>query len=106
MTLWLIYELAFTTLALALRRWLIPARVAPTRPRVRAYLRAVLAYVAVYYALWGVADALLLAMQLDLAWALRAVANQLYYAFWVPFAWVRFFAPRYASTSTSAQTSR
>ena len=30
----------------------------------------------------------------DEGWALRMVPNQLYYAFWVPFAWFAFFARR------------
>lgn len=104
MMLWLVYESAFAVLALVLRaRWV---RIEPTRPAVHAYLRALLAYVALYYALWAAADLLILTRGLDVAWAMRAVANQLYYAFWVPFAYVRFFAARYASTSSSVQTAR
>jgi len=95
-TLWLVYETAFTVLALGLRRWLVPAH---------RYLRAVLAYVATYYALWAAADMLILA-GLDVGWALRLVPNQLYYGFWLPFAYVQFFSRRYASTSTSTHASR
>ena len=86
--LWLVYEIAFTALALVLRQTLVPARVSPERPAVRAYLRAVLAYVAVYYALWGAADALIL-LGVDAGWAIRIVPNQLYYSFFVPFAALR-----------------
>ena len=102
---WLVYELAFLVVALALRQWLIPARVPGTAPRLRTYLRAVLAYVAAYYGLWATADAVILA-GFDAGWALRMVPNQLYYAFWLPVAVGAFFAPRYAATSTSTQASR
>ena len=90
-TLWLAYELAFLVVALVLRHWVVPARVPGTEPRLRSYLRRVLGYVTVYYALWAAADVIILA-GFDLGWALRIVPNQLYYAFWVPFAWFAFFA--------------
>jgi hypothetical protein len=90
---WLVYELAFLVVALAIRHWLIPMRVPGTAPRLRTYLRAVLAYVAVYYALWAAADVVILA-GFDVGWALRMVPNQLYYAFWMPFAYFMFFARR------------
>jgi len=90
-TLWLIYELAFVAVALVLRGWWVPARVPALAPRLHHYLRAVLAYVASYYALWAAADVAILA-GIDAGWALRMVPNQLYYAFWVPFAYWRFFA--------------
>ena len=99
--LWLIYECAFVALALWWRARLIPAR----RPPALRFLRAVLAYVAIYYALWAVADALILARR-DVGWALRIVPNQLYYAFWVPVVWWLFFSPRYASTRSLVQARR
>lgn len=99
--LWLIYECAFAVLALAWRARLGPARRAPA---VR-FLRAVLAYVAAYYALWVLADVLILSGQ-DVGWGLRALPNQLYYAFWVPAVWALFFSPRYAATSSALQTRR
>ncbi|MDJ0852320.1 MAG: hypothetical protein QNK04_28455 [Myxococcota bacterium] len=80
--LWLIHEVAFLALALALRSRL------PEGPH-RAFLRGALAYVAAYYALWASADVLILA-GLDAGWALRVVPNQLYYAFWVPFVFFTF----------------
>src|SRR5262249_46154313 len=92
-TIWLLYELAFVVVALALRQWAVPARVPGTAPRLRTYLRAVLAYVAVYYALWAAADIVILA-GFDVGWALRMVPNQLYYAFWMPFAYFAFLARR------------
>lgn len=90
---WLAYELAFLAVALVLRHWGVPARVPGTEPRLRNYLRRVLAYVAAYYALWAAADVLIMT-GIDLGWALRIVPNQLYYAFWVPFAYFAFFARR------------
>lgn len=91
-SIWLIYELAFLTVAIALRVW-VPTRVPPSVPRLANYLRAVLTYVIVYYALWAAADVLILA-GIDAGWALRMIPNQLYYAFWVPFAYWLFFARR------------
>jgi hypothetical protein len=93
-TIWLVYESAFACLALVLR-----ARFADT------YCRTVLAYVAVYYALWAVADVIIL-VGIDAGWALRVVPNQLYYAFWVPFAEMLFFSRRYAASSTSTHAAR
>jgi hypothetical protein len=92
-SLWLVYELAFLAGALVLRAWVVPARVPIVAPGLLAYLRALLTYVAAYYALWATADVLILA-GLDAGWALRMVPNQLYYAFWVPFAYRSFFARR------------
>ena len=102
--LWLIYELGFLVLAFVLRERVVPARVAPSA--LRAYLRAVLAYVGVYYGLWAAADALILATGADAAWALRIVPNQLYYALYVPFVYALAFSRRYAATSSSTQPSR
>ena len=73
--LWLIYETLFFALALWLRgRTANPA------------LRAIWLYVLAYYGLWIAADVLILS-GVDPGWALRVVPNQLYYAFFVPFAW-------------------
>jgi hypothetical protein len=84
--LWLIHELLFTAVALWLAtRWL-PARV--TDPILLRFLRRVCGYVVLYYALWAACDALWTATSLDVAWLLRAVPNQLYYAFFVPFVWL------------------
>jgi len=93
-SIWLVYEVLFVAVALTLRARLVPARVAPAQPAVRAFLRAALLYVAVYYGLWGVADALIQIGGLDVGWLLRVVPNQLYYAFWVPAVYVAFFSRR------------
>jgi hypothetical protein len=105
---WLIYELSFATLALYLRAVALPRWVGPARPARLAYLRAVAGYAALYYALWAAADILIMALDLDAGWALRVIPNQLYYAFYLPFVYFRFFAspPDQAATSTSAQASR
>jgi hypothetical protein len=100
-TLWLIYESAFAVLALWWRARVVPAR----HPRAERFLDAVLAYVAAYYGLWALADALILA-GCDGGWALRVIPNQLYYGFLVPVVWALFFSPRYASTSRSVHTRR
>lgn len=102
-TLWLIYELAFCALALGLRGGWVGSRVAPGP--LRRYLRAVLGFVATYYALWAAADLLILS-GVDAGWGLRALPNQLYYGLFVPFAFFGFFPRTYASTSTSTQASR
>jgi hypothetical protein len=69
------------------------------------FVRDVLAYAGVYYALWAAADVLILA-GVDAGWLLRCVPNQLYYGFTVPFVWWRFFACSYAAESSSTQASR
>ncbi len=69
------------------------------------FTRAVLAYAAVYYALWAACDILILA-GIDAGWLLRCLPNQLYYGLTVPYVWWRFFAPSYAETSSSTQASR
>jgi hypothetical protein len=104
--LWLIYELGFLVVALVLWTRVIPARVPASAPHVRAFLRAAVAYVIAYYALWALADVLTLATGADVAWALRMIPNQLYYALWVPFVYWLAFARRYAATSSSTQASR
>jgi hypothetical protein len=88
--LWLVHELAFLALALALRQRLVPRR-APAEWR--GPLRVACAYAAAYYGLWALADALILG-GFDLGWGLRILPNQLYYAFWVPFVFAAFLARR------------
>lgn len=86
-TIWLVYELLFLAMALWLRGSYVPSEVGPGDPERRRGLRAVAGYVAVYYALWALADVLILVFGLDAGWLLRVVPNQLYYAFWLPFVW-------------------
>jgi hypothetical protein len=92
--LWLVHESLFVAVAFAVTR------------RLRGpFERAALAFAGVYYALWAACDVLILA-GVDAGWLLRAIPNQLYYGFTVPFVWWRFFAPSYVATSTSTQASR
>jgi hypothetical protein len=91
-TIWLLYELAFLTLALVWRSVLVPRWTAEQAPRRRSFLRDVLAYAATYYALWASADVLIMVFGVDAGWALRVVPNQLYYSFFVPFVFWRFFS--------------
>ena len=88
--LWLVYELGFLALALGLRAFALPRLAAGASPRTRRVLRAVLAFAATYYALWALADALILG-GLDAGWALRMLPNQLYYALTVPFVFFAYF---------------
>jgi hypothetical protein len=81
---WLVYELAFCAMLIGLRRRWLDARAAQVPDRARM-MRAILDYALLYYALWAACDAAILSCSLDLAWALRAVPNQLYYSFTVPF---------------------
>lgn len=108
-TIWLLYELSFLALALYLRRVAVPRWVGTGRPRRLAYLRSVATYVTVYYALWATADLVILVLGLDVGWALRVIPNQLYYAFYLPFVYFRYFASGaddQAATSSPAQASR
>jgi hypothetical protein len=69
---YLVYELSFCALALALLRWHPHARALP-------WARAVNRFALLYYALWAAADLLLLATGSDLGFALRVIPNLLYY---------------------------
>jgi hypothetical protein len=88
-TIWLVYELAFLAVALWLRS-AFAARNVPASDGARGRaISAIAGYAAVYYALWASADVLILVFGLDAGWALRAVPNQLYYAWFLPFVWLR-----------------
>jgi hypothetical protein len=105
-TLWLVYELAFLTVALVLRQVLVSERAFDARPALRRYLRAVLAYVALYYGLWASADSLILVGGQGSGWLLRALPNQLYYALWIPFVYLAFFSARYDAKRSAVQAAR
>ena len=74
--LWLSHELLFVTLCL----WLL------TRYGGDPFVRRALLFVLTYYGLWASSDGLIL-LGVDEGWLLRALPNQLYYAFWTPFVW-------------------
>jgi hypothetical protein len=105
-SIWILYELGFVAMAVFLDVAVIPARFDLRRFEVQQYLRTLVRYVALYYALWATADLLILRRNADWAWALRVIPNQLYYGFWMPFAYMTFFSPRYAATRMSTQRSR
>lgn len=105
-TIWLVYELGFLALALWLRRGGLDAWVDPPDPPRRRALEGIATYAALYYALWALADVLILVLGLDVGWLLRTVPNQLYYAFFLPFAWFQLAGLRSESSSTSTQASR
>lgn len=92
---WMIYEAGFLALCVyAVRVWLPreAARSGGIEGEARGFLAALFGYSAAYYALWLAADVLIVIAGLDLGWAVRIVPNQLYYAFWVPFVYARFFS--------------
>ncbi len=93
--LWMIYEAGFLALCVyAVRVWLPreARRSGAIDPAARAFLGSLFGFSAAYYALWLSADVLIVVAGLDLGWAIRMVPNQLYYAFWAPFVYVRFFS--------------
>jgi len=71
-TLYVVYEMLFIVLTLVL------LQVAP-RLRESAWLRRVSLFVILYYGLWAIADAIILATGSDLGFALRIFPNVLYY---------------------------
>ena len=83
--LFLVYEVAFAALTLAL------LAVAP-QLRGNAWLRRVAGFVVVYYALWATADAVILGLHADWGFGLRVVPNVLYYGGLI--AAMAVFAPR------------
>ena len=90
---WIIYESLFVIVALGVRGWIAPARVAADA-RLAGYLRALLLYVALYYGLWASIDGLIQVGGLDVGWLLRVLPNQLYYSLWVPVVFFTFFSRR------------
>ena len=100
--LWLVYEVAFTLLALGMMTRLVPDRVGIERTHVRRYVRGLLAVVVAYYALWAVADVIILSGR-DWGWGVRIVPNLLYYGALVPVAYARFFPSVMARASRSTQ---
>ena len=105
-SIWILYELGFVAMALLLDFVVLPARFDLRHYEAHQYARTLVRYVALYYALWATADLLILRRGADWGWALRVIPNQLYYAFWVPFAYMTFFSPRYSANRRSTQRSR
>ena len=88
-TIWLVYELSFTVLAVFFRFVWVPRHVA--RGARCGFVEDVVEYALGYYLLWAAADVLILAAGIDEGWGLRVIPNQLYYSFYLPFVYVRFF---------------
>ena len=105
-TIWIAYESAFFAVMMFFELRVVPKGVGLRRFEVRQYLGALVRYVALYYALWVAADLLIVLRGWDWAWALRVIPNQLYYALWIPFAYLSFYSPRYAATRSAVHTSR
>jgi hypothetical protein len=91
-TMWLVYELAFTALAVFFRFVWLPRHM-PRGARC-GFAEDVVEYALGYYLLWAAADVLILAAGLDAGWGLRVIPNQLYYSFYLPFVYVRFFTAK------------
>jgi hypothetical protein len=84
----LTYEAMFLVLALALRFAVLPRRLAPAGAPVRRWLLALTTFEVVQYALWALADVVILSSGADAGFALRIVPNAMYYAAFLPFvAW-------------------
>ncbi len=81
----LIYELLFAGLTLALLRW-------HPNARSRGWIRLLSWFVVLYYGLWATADLLILGTGSDLGYLLRIIPNLLYYGGLV--AVIGLFAPR------------
>jgi hypothetical protein len=102
---WMIYEAGFFALCVVAARVWLPRESARSNGidgEGRAFLAALFGYSAAYYALWLAADVVIVVAGLDLGWAIRMVPNQLYYAFWTPFVYLRFFSGSSARSVRSA----
>lgn len=82
----LVYELAFLALAIALRAFVLPRRVASAEPEARAFVLRLTTFEIVQYAGWAAADIVLLFTKADVGHLLRVLPNVLYYACFLPFA--------------------
>jgi hypothetical protein len=87
--LWMIHELLFIAICVALRG--VVNRRMPADAAHRKKLMRAIGFVMLYYGLWAGADALILFGDFDWGWAVRVIPNQLYYAVWVPFVYALFF---------------
>ncbi|MEJ7733130.1 MAG: hypothetical protein WKG00_28530 [Polyangiaceae bacterium] len=82
----LTYELMFLVVALVMRFVVLPRRLVRVGAPVRRWVLGVASYEIVQYALWAMADVLILS-GVEVAYLLRLVPNSLYYAFFLPFVW-------------------
>ena len=89
--LWMLYEFGFLALCIFLSRSWAPRAASGDATKI-AFLQSIFGYSAAYYLLWWLADVFIVAADMDLGWALRMIPNQLYYGFWAPFVYWRFFS--------------
>ncbi len=85
----LAYELLFLALAISWRAFVLPARLASTPHPVRNWLLELSYFEIAQYALWPLADVLILAgtdQGVEAGYALRLVPNTLYYGLFLAFA--------------------
>jgi hypothetical protein len=87
----LTYELMFIALAIGLRFLVLPRRLAAAPSAVRSWLLDITHWEIANYALWAVADVIILFAGLDAGFALRMVPNVMYYGLFSCF--VAFRAP-------------
>jgi hypothetical protein len=85
----LTYEVMFLVVALVMRFVVLPRRLGGAKApsaAVRRWILGVASFEIVQYALWVLADVLLLS-NVEVAYLLRLVPNALYYAAFLPFVW-------------------
>jgi hypothetical protein len=80
----LVYEILFFLLAIALRFAVYPRRLAAAPAPVRAWILRVTTFEIVQYALWALSDVTILA-GVDAGFALRLVPDGMYYMLFLPF---------------------
>ena len=80
----LVYEVMFVGLSLALRFAWLPRRLGPAPAAVRTWLLRVTGFEIAQYGLWALADVIILAGA-DAGFALRLLPNAMYYALFLPF---------------------
>lgn len=95
-TIAILHEVGVLSLMQLILVRVLPAATGLHRYEVGQYVGGLVRYVALYCALWASADLLIVRWGSDWGWAVRTVPSQLYYAFWVPYAYLTFFSPRFA----------
>ncbi len=84
----ILYEAMFLVLWAVLRFVVFPRRLAEAPAEVRRWVFGLLSFFAVQYGAWVLADAFILASHADVGYLVRLVPNVLYYALFVPFAYL------------------
>lgn len=81
----LLYEALFLAFALSLRFLVLPRRLRQAEPQRAAWILKITHFEIAQYALWVLADVIILTAEPDVAYLLRAVPNTMYYALFLPF---------------------